>query len=204
TMAYAHHPVMVREDSEWEDIDDMLEYAKENPGSLKWGSGGIVNPIVLAGREMFQDNNIDAKQVPYDGGAEVIEALLADDIDMGIVADFKSSLDAGDIKLLAEATDEADPNYPDVKTLEEEGLIEEGPPYSYGIVGPDEIPTKTLDKLNEAIETVINSEEYKEQLDEIGVEPFYKDSEEYEEIMVEEDKRLEQVVPEYSEEGDDE
>src|SRR5699024_6158916 len=76
SMAYAHHPLMVRADSEWESVDDLLNYAEENPGKLKWGSGGIVNPVVLVGRELFAENDVEAKQVPYDGGAEVLSGVL--------------------------------------------------------------------------------------------------------------------------------
>lgn len=204
TTAYAHHPVMVREDSDWDDMDDLLEYAKDNPGSLKWGSGGIVNPVVLAGRELFAEQDIEAEQVPYDGGSEVLSALLSGDIDVGIIADFKSALDAGDIKLLAESSQEEDPNYPEVKTLSEEGYIDEGPPTVYGLVGPKDIPDNVVELINEKVNEILESEDFEKQMDDIGVEAYPKSPEEYQEIIFEEDKRLAEVVPKYSEEGDDE
>ncbi|WP_159439921.1 Bug family tripartite tricarboxylate transporter substrate binding protein [Bacillus sinesaloumensis] len=197
SMAYAHHPVIVRSDSEWDSIDDLLKYAEENPGSLKWGSGGIVNPVVLAARELFATSGVETEQVPYNGGAEVLSALLGGDIDVGIIADFKSSLESGAIKLLAESSLEANPSYPDVKTLHELGLTGEGPPTVYGIVGPKDIPDEIVEVLNSAMEKVINSDEYKNAMEKLGVQPFYRTPEEYKNLMIEEDKRLGEVVPKY-------
>ncbi|MCG5103230.1 Bug family tripartite tricarboxylate transporter substrate binding protein [Oceanobacillus alkalisoli] len=197
SMAYAHHPVIVRSDSEWESMDDLLEYAKENPGSLKWGSGGIVNPVVLAARELFDTSGVETEQVPYNGGSEVLSALLGGDIDVGVIADFKSSLESGSIKLLAESSLEANPSYPDVKTLEELGLTGEGPPTVYGIVGPKDIPDEVVEAIDAAMEKVINSDEYKNAMDKLGVQAFYRGSEDYEKLMFEEDERLGEVVPKY-------
>ncbi|WP_339235934.1 tripartite tricarboxylate transporter substrate binding protein [Oceanobacillus sp. FSL W7-1281] len=202
SMAYAHHPLIVRSDSEWDDLDDLLEYAEENPGSIRWGSGGIVNPVVLAGRELFDKSGVEAVQVPYDGGAEVLSALLGGDIDLGIIADFKSPYESGDIKLLAESSREADPNFPEVETLAELGYSDQGPLTTYGLIGPGDMPDEVVEVLEDAIGEVVNSDEFKEAMEQLGVEDYYRGSEDYQQLMIEEDQRLEEVVPQYVEEDE--
>lgn len=194
TTAYAHLPLVVNADSDWEDIDDLIDYGKENPGKIKWGTGSTMDEGVLSVMEFFESVGVEAEHVPFEGGNEVLQAILSGDIDTGITADYKSPYESGEIELLAEASGNENSDFPDVKTFEELGYSEGDPLMYYGIVGPDGMADETKETLDNAIQKVVESEDFEEQLESMGIKADYSNSEEYEKIKLEEDDRLGEAV----------
>lgn len=194
TTAYAQLPLVVRSDSEWDTIDDFIEYGKNNPGEIRWGSGSTMDEGVLSVMEFLKSAGIEAEHVPYEGGNDVLQAILSGDIQAGITADYKSPYEAGEIKLLAEASGKGNPDFPDVKTFTELGYAEGGPLMYYGIVGPKGIPEEKVNILEEAMEKVVQSDEFKERMENMGIRADYLNSEEYETVKQEEDERLGKAV----------
>lgn len=89
-----------------------------------------------------------------------------------------------------------------VETLAELGYSDQGPLTTYGLIGPGDMPDEVVEVLEDAIGEVVNSDEFKEAMEQLGVEDYYRGSEDYQQLMIEEDQRLEEVVPQYVEEDE--
>jgi tripartite-type tricarboxylate transporter receptor subunit TctC len=126
-------PMYVLSESRFRTYDDVLQFARANPGKFRWGTSGANGLAQILGESAFRREKIDAVTVPFKGGAEAITALLGGHIEAVISTDFGPQLAAGKVRLLVE-TGKAKA-VPDVPTFTDRGY-----PLSvsvqYGIFAP--------------------------------------------------------------------
>ncbi len=114
----------VRSDSRWKTFNDLLEYAKKNPGQLKWGHSGRGTSLHVAALHVFKKAGAQAVEVPYKGSTEVLTALLGGHIDAGSVpyGTAKENVRAGQIRYLTFWTDQRYKDQANVPSIAELGF----------------------------------------------------------------------------------
>jgi tripartite-type tricarboxylate transporter receptor subunit TctC len=133
-------------------LQELVAYAKANPGKLNYGSSiGIIPHFLM---ELFKvKSGADIVHVPYRGGAPMITDLLAGHIQMTINA--KSALlahiEAGKLRALAVTSAERWRELPDVPTMTAAGYLDGPYDTLFGVVAPAGTPAAVIDKLNAAI-----------------------------------------------------
>ncbi|KPQ12788.1 MAG: TTT family transport system substrate-binding component [Saliniramus fredricksonii] len=159
--------VHVRADSQWGDLNDMLDAIRDNPGEHRasgTGQGGIWH-LAIAG--LLSELDMDPTSVPWvpsQGAAPGLQDLVAGGVDIvpSSIPEARSLLDAGRVKSLAVMSSERNAAFPDVPTTEE--IV--GVAWNIGawraIVGPQGLPEEAVETLTAALETVYNSDEYAE------------------------------------------
>lgn len=99
--------VVVKADSEFQTLDDVMAKAKDDLGSLVFGAGGSVgSQDWMKAALLLKSKGLDPKAMRYvafDGGGEAIAALLGGSIQVytGDVAEMTAHLDAGTMRILA-------------------------------------------------------------------------------------------------------
>ena len=187
---YVSSLIVVRSDSPFKTLKDLVEYAKKNPGKLKSGQGGIgtashFNQLILCAK-----NDINITSVPFQSGAESVTALLGGHVDMAantlpaVVAHIK----AGKLRGLSITTKKRAPELPDVPTTAESGY-----PYVnfigwYGLFAPAGVPQPVLDILAHAFQKVVESPDVARRSEKAGFEVDYKNPQEFREYIAEEIK----------------
>jgi len=168
--------LVVRSDSKWKTIDDLINDAKARPGEIKVSIGGPGSGDHLSVLMIEEAFGVKFKVIPYPGGTgPVIEALLSGELDVGVKSfgDFASIISSGEARPLAELSSERNPAFPDAPTFKElghEGLER----FSFVIIGvPSETPNEILDKLDKAFYDAQHSDEFRNWLKSIGVSPTY-------------------------------
>ena len=177
TLVNAFHPLAIRSNSEWETLDDMIAWAKANPGKLKWAPATASNMLAFVGMKFFKEAGIEATIVPFNGGAEANAALLGGHIDATIIAESLSPYKAGEIRILAETTPVSNPFIPGVKTLKELGY-DTGFSIFYGLLGPKDLPDDIVNFLSKEIDTILKSETFLNGAGNINTVPVSKNGEE--------------------------
>jgi len=133
-------------------LADVVAYAKANPGKLVWGNQGFgTAPHLLA--EMFKlKAGINMLDVPYRGTGPVLNAVLAKQVQ--IIADPLTTslpyIKAGNLRPIAIAGSERDPDLPNVPTVGEEGFPKLQSPFWLAVVAPAGTPRDVIEKLNHA------------------------------------------------------
>ncbi|MHC8944146.1 Bug family tripartite tricarboxylate transporter substrate binding protein [Advenella incenata] len=132
-------------------IEDVIEYAKKNPGKLNFGSAGV-GTVTHLNMELFMERaGITMVHVAYKGGSPAATALMAGEIDLLIYDPaFKTSLN-DKAQLLAILSTQRWPAYADVPTIEESGGPKVDAAVWNGIFAPAGTPEAVISKLNEAI-----------------------------------------------------
>lgn len=153
------HPVLVGSRSRFGSFTDLLEYARANPGRLRWSSAGINGAPHIATLAAFRKEEIDAAFVPMHGSSEVLAGLLGGTIDMGVISDYAGALAAGDIRVLAEIGPEPLSDLPSVPTYRQMAYPL-APTIFFGLAGPAGLPGDVVAAWDETMHTITASDSF--------------------------------------------
>jgi len=176
-------------------VDDLVHYAKANPGKLNYGNAIGIGPQLVA--ELFKiKSGTNIVHIPYRGGAPMIADLVAGQIDLTING--KSVLlphiQAGKLTALAVIGAERWPELPDVPTLVEAGYLDVPYDTLFGVVAPAGTPAAVIDKLNGAINEGLKSAEMRASVAQLGIEPIVTSPREFAAIIAQEVPKWAEVV----------
>jgi len=160
--------------SRFKTIDELVAYAKENPGKVNMGSAGIGTGSHLAG-ELFQTAaGVDFTHVPYKGSGPALTDLRGGQID--VLFDYMVSsnpyFEAGTIRALAVTGPNSLKALPGVPTMKEAGFPDASTTSWAGIFVPAGTPADAIDKLAKAMAKALESDEVKKYADQFGSSPM--------------------------------
>jgi tripartite-type tricarboxylate transporter receptor subunit TctC len=162
--------LLVRRDLPVNSVAELIAYAKQNPGKLKYASPGVGTSLHLAA-ELFKVNTgVQMVHVPYKGGAQALNDLMGGQVDLmfNVLPSAMPQIKAGNVKALAVTGAKRAATLPELPTMIEAGV----PGYTAvtwnGIVAPAGTPKEIITKLNEAIVRVLRTPEMQHNLAEIG------------------------------------
>ncbi|MGI9479772.1 MAG: Bug family tripartite tricarboxylate transporter substrate binding protein, partial [Hyphomicrobiaceae bacterium] len=72
----SNQPLIVRANSKWKSLKDVIEFARANPGKLRWSTSVQRGGPHVAVEAMFKKEGVKATFVPFKGGSKVLAALL--------------------------------------------------------------------------------------------------------------------------------
>src|SRR4029078_2461700 len=149
-LASSPNILLVRADSPFRTMADLIAAAKAKPGSLSFAHAGTGTSTHLAGELLKSLARIDLNAIPYKGGAPSINDLLGGQIPISFNNGPESvgQLQAGTLRALAVTTAERAPFLPDVPSMSEAV-----PGYDtgvwWGLLGPANMPADVLAKLSQ-------------------------------------------------------
>ena len=137
--------IYVRKDSPLKSFTDIVASAKANPGTQKWGTGTPASMERQALEEFKTKAGVDVTIVTHDGGGDMMINVLNGSLDLGIgeIQEFRGQLDAGEIRVIGVFTEQRLPDFPDVRTAQEEGIDMVVKKFR-GIVGPKGLPPEVV------------------------------------------------------------
>jgi tripartite-type tricarboxylate transporter receptor subunit TctC len=93
---------IVRGDSPWKTLDDVLDYARKNPGQLRWAHSGRGVTSHMAGLLIFRKAGVQTIDVPYAGSPEKLSALLGGHVDLSamVYGSVSDHVKAGKVRYL--------------------------------------------------------------------------------------------------------
>ena len=157
----SNQPMIVRADSPYKSVDDLIKFARENPGKLRWSTSVQRGVPHVAVEAMFKAEEVDATFVPFKGGSKVLAALLGGTIEMAMISEGNKSTLDGQTRILAEGTPNKNPVTPEAPTLTEAGYPI-APAIFFGLAGPKGLPDDVLAKWDEVLPKVLASPEFKQ------------------------------------------
>jgi tripartite-type tricarboxylate transporter receptor subunit TctC len=155
-------------------VQELVGYAKANPGKVNFSSGGIGVLPHLTG-ELFKSRaGIDIVHVPYKGGGPSITDLMAGNVQMTFEATsvLLPLIEAGKLRPLAVTSAKRIPQLPDVPTMIESGFPDFITVAWTGLLAPAHTPQAIIDKLNATINQGLASPEFSTALAKINVDPL--------------------------------
>jgi tripartite-type tricarboxylate transporter receptor subunit TctC len=172
-LASSPNILLVRADSPFKTMADLIAAAKAKPGSLSFAHAGTGTSTHLAGELLKSLAKIDLNAIPYKGGAPSINDLLGGQIPMSFNNGPESvgQLEAGTLRALAVTTADRAPFLPNVPSMSEAV-----PGYDtgvwWGLLGPANMPPDVLAKLSRDFVAALNTDAVRERLGKLGALPI--------------------------------
>jgi len=148
-------------------VADLVAYAKKNPGTLNYGSGGNGSAGHLAGEIFKSQAGVYMVHIPYAGGPPAQLALLSGQVDLNFdnLAAASANIKSGKLKAVAMTTAKRSGAMPEVPTIAESGAAYGLGAFDintwFGLFGPAGLPPATTQRLNKAFTEALASPEIK-------------------------------------------
>lgn len=181
------------------DIDALLDEIRANPGSVKASGANLGGMAHLGWAGVLTTNGIDpaaAPWVPSEGASASLQLLASGAITVvtTTMPDAQPMVDAGEVKPLLVAAEARVAGAPDVPTAEE-ALGNKWAAYAWrGIGAPKGLPDDVKARLTEALDKVINSDEFKEFMAQRKFGIDYRDAAGFEAFMQGADESIGQAL----------
>jgi tripartite-type tricarboxylate transporter receptor subunit TctC len=151
-------------------VDELVAYARKNPGRVNFGSAGGGSITHLAGELLKSEAKIDLVHVPYKGAAPAVNDLLGGQVQMGIfdVPILLGHVRSGKLKALAVTSATRAPTLPDVPTTAEASYPNVTSDNWYGLIMPAATPADIQKRVHSAAVAALKSPAVAEQFAKVG------------------------------------
>jgi tripartite-type tricarboxylate transporter receptor subunit TctC len=171
-IANVHNMLVVHPDVPAKTLQELIDYAKQNPGKLNYASGGIGSAAHIAMVALADRAGITMTHVPYRGTAPAVTDLLGGRVQLTFTGapNLIQHVEAGTMRALAVSGSARLKAAPNVPTVAESGLPGFEASQWYGILVPAGTPKAVVDRLNTEIKTAMAAQEIAERLSLEGAE----------------------------------
>jgi tripartite-type tricarboxylate transporter receptor subunit TctC len=173
--------LLVRADSPFKTLADLIAAARERPGQITYGHAGNGTSPHLAGELLKYMAKIDITPIPYKGGAPALTDLIGGHIPMTFnnIPESIAQIMAGTVRPLGVTTAVRSPVLPDAPTIAEAGLPGFDTGVWWGVLGPGGLPRDITAKLAKDCVDAVNAPAVKARLIALGATPVGSSPEQF-------------------------
>jgi tripartite-type tricarboxylate transporter receptor subunit TctC len=180
--------VFVRANSPHDSIQSLAEAIKADPSAVQASGANFGGLNHLSWVSLVQGLGADVSQaawVPTDGGAPSLQLLASGAIDVAVAQfpEAQALIDAGEIRPLAYLGNEANPKHPDVPPVKEALGIDFAIAGWRGVGGPKGLPEDVTQTLTAALEEIVASDAFHEQMGKLNYGVVWAGGSEFEEYL---------------------
>jgi tripartite-type tricarboxylate transporter receptor subunit TctC len=182
------HILVVNPNVPFNSISDLINYAKSNPGKLRYGSGGKGSFTQFAAEYFNLMADIHIDHVPYKGGGQALIDCIAGHIEICFIPATAAinHVKSKQLKALGITAKSRWSEMQNIPTIDEAGLTGFNYVTWYGIFLPAKTPNNIVQKITVEIQKLINDSELKKIFKEQGLEIVLSNSEDFQNIVAKE------------------
>ncbi len=168
-----------------QNLQDVIAYAKANPGKLNYGSSGIGSVAHISAEVLRASTGIQLVHVPYKSAAQSYPDLISGSLAMVFDA-LPSAIQhirAGKVRPIAMMSDRRASLVPDVPTFAEAGYPEATLRLWVGLHGPANLPAAIVQKLSETASRTAAAPGVRERFTAVGADAYWTSPHEFAELV---------------------
>ena len=153
-------------------MQELVRYAKGNPGKVNFGSAGVGTSQHMAGELFKQLAGIDINHVPYKGAAQAAPDLVSGVIQLmfSSIPDVLGFIQSDRLRAIGISTKKRSPVLPDVVPVAEQGFPDFDVKAWFGLAAPRGTPPDIVALLNKQINAALAKPDVNERLSKIGLD----------------------------------
>jgi tripartite-type tricarboxylate transporter receptor subunit TctC len=153
-------------------MQELVAYAKANPGKINFGSAGVGTSQHMAGELLKHRAKIDINHIAYKGAAQAAPDLVSGEIQMMIssIPDMLGSIQAGRLRAIGISTKNRSPVLPDAVPVAEQGFPDFDVKTWFGLAAPKGTPPEIVASLNRQINAALAKPDVKDRLGKMGLD----------------------------------
>lgn len=164
---YSPDAILVRNESPYQTLDDLIQAAQEAPGAVTFSGSGTYSANDVANTRFQQLADVTTTYIPFGGSGAAVTALLG-----GVVeAEWGYTTIAANhndkVRMLAVASEERHPMFPDVPTFKELGYDMVGGAYR-GMAVPEGTPQEIQQKLSDIFQQINQNPQFQQEMQDLG------------------------------------
>ncbi len=177
-------------------IQELIAYARANPGRLNFGSAGAGGTLHLAGELFKIRTGVDIVHVPYRGGAAMIADLVAGQVQLAFdnFPQIIPQVRSGAVRPLAVTSAARWPLSPEWPTVQEEGVADFDITAWFGVMAPARTPPEIIARLNARLATAAADPAHAARLANLGAFPMAMPPEQFAAFMRAERARYAEII----------
>lgn len=156
--------VVVVADSPFKTFKDVIDFARANPGKLRWAGSGIGTTSHMIGEATFRHEKVTTVALPTNGASEAMLAVLGKHVEVAVMGGWYPNYAAGKVRVLAETGPYKIPGLADVPLLKDLGYPVTLTTF-IGLAAPAGTPAEAVRRWEQILPAIINSARFKEFLD---------------------------------------
>jgi tripartite-type tricarboxylate transporter receptor subunit TctC len=178
-------------------VDELIAWAKANPGKVNYASTGVGTSAHLAGFVFAKRAGIEATHVPYKG-ADALRDLVAGRVQFmfATIPSVMPQITAGNLRAIAVSSVKRSRSLPDVPTVADSGFPGFEAGSWFGYFGPKGTPPDVIATLNKHVNEIIASPATEAQLIKEGADPAGGTPQQFAEFVQREYEKWKAVVRE--------
>jgi tripartite-type tricarboxylate transporter receptor subunit TctC len=184
-LASSPNILLVRADSPYKTLADLLAQARAKPGSLSYGMAGNGTSTHLAGELLKNLAKVDIVAIPYKGGGPAMNDLLGGQIPMSFNNGPESvgQISAGTVRALGVTTAKRAPFLPDVPSIAEAGVAGYDTGVWWGLVGPAGMSATIVAQLSSDFVAALKAPAVRDRLNTLGAAPIGSSPKEFDAVI---------------------
>lgn len=197
-MVFPYEVLVVSPSLPVNNLKELIEYSKSNPGKINYASLGVGATAHLVPSWIAKQTGASFTHVPYKSIPDITRAFLAGEIHVTFLGignpGFMDSIKSGKMKALFFPGDKRNPVFPEVPTMAETGIPDHGYRIWWGLGVPAGTPRDVVTRLNAAFVESLRQPAVSQKLFSIGAEPIGNSPEEFRKFILEDRARGERLV----------
>lgn len=170
-IAQAPIVLVAKTSSPLNNLTDVIQAARDKPGSINFGSGGAGGMGHLTGELLQSVANFSITHVPYKGSSAALTDLVGGQIQLisDVMASYVPHVQSGSVKFLAVSTTSRIARFPNLMTFTEQGYPQATASAWFGLTAPAHIPNEAVEKLSAAVLKVVENPKLRARFEEVGL-----------------------------------
>ena len=188
--------LVVNNDFPAKSVKDVIAIAKAKPGAVLYASGGNGTSHHLGGAMFEKMAGVDMTHVPYKGAGQALPDLIGGQTNIMFdnITSSMPHIKSGKLRVLAVTTLKRSPALPDIPTVNESGVPGFEMSAWFGLLAPAKTPPEIIDRLNKAMNQILQTAEVKELLAKQGAEVAITTPTEFASYIKERTEKMAKVV----------
>ncbi|MGZ8202167.1 MAG: Bug family tripartite tricarboxylate transporter substrate binding protein [Burkholderiales bacterium] len=175
-------------------IQDLVAYAKNNPGKLNVAIAGATGE--LAGNALWFQLQLKLTNVNYKGSAPSTLAILSGEADLALLTPLaiQSHIRSGKLKAYGVTSKERSPVLPDVPTMAEQGVTGYDFPYWNGLFVTAGTPDRIVKTLHRALVSALQDPDVKDRFRQLGLVPVGNTPQEFRAVVARDIEKYRKII----------
>ena len=163
--------VVVKSDSRFKTLEDLIKFAQANPDKLTFSSGGVGSPQHIAMALLMQRAGMKLVHVPYKGATQAAIGAAAGEVDVSFqgLGTAAALINGGKLRLLALSTAKPLPQFAGIKTIDQTAL----PGFFFNswaaMVVPGKTPKPIIEKLSAEARKAMDNSDIRDRFTKLGI-----------------------------------
>jgi tripartite-type tricarboxylate transporter receptor subunit TctC len=167
-----YNVLVINKDLPFQNLKELADHARRNPGALAYGSAGIGGSNHLSGELFAAQMQVKLTHVPYKGNAPAMTDVIGGQLAMmfDIIGSARGYISGNKVRAIAVTSPQRNASLPTVPTMAEAGLPGFDVGGWYAVYAAPATPAPLLARYNQALTKALQQPELKAKLEEMGYE----------------------------------